>query len=130
MFEVIRWRCYARVANRRSAERVVGRIGELLVHTVELEGYERYWKFPELAELRFVSPLGCSAPQDALLITLQRAWRIATPWSVSNPEAGVRHEFEGVASSDVGARFSVAGVEWMEFTIADRDQNPLVDGAN
>ncbi|MDG9707677.1 hypothetical protein [Streptomyces sp. DH10] len=128
MFETIRWRCYARVASRRSAERVVGRIGELLAHTVELEGYERYWKIPELAELRFVSPLGCSAPQDALLVTLQGAWRVATPWSVSNLEAGAHHEFEGVASSSVGARFRVAGVEWMEFTVTDRDQNPLADG--
>src|SRR5688572_12979909 len=59
MFETIRWRCYAHVADRRGAERVVGRIGELLPHTIEIKSYERYWKFPELAELRFVSPLRC-----------------------------------------------------------------------
>jgi len=125
MFETIRWRCYAHVANRRSAERVAGRIGELLPHTIEIESYERYWKFPELAELQLVSPLGCSAPEDALLTTLQWAWRVATPWSVSGPEPGVRHEFEGIAFSNVGASFSVAGIEWMEFTITDRHQNPI-----
>ncbi|MFF9808755.1 hypothetical protein ACF1G5_27210 [Streptomyces coeruleorubidus] len=130
MFEAIHWRCYARVANRRSAERVVGRVGELVPHTIELEGYERYWKFPELAELRFVSPLGHAAPQDALLITLQRAWRVATPWSVSNPETGAHHEFEGIASSGAGARFSVAGIEWMEFTITDRHRDPRADGTS
>ncbi|MFI7019323.1 hypothetical protein [Streptomyces sp. NPDC050164] len=125
MFETIRWRCYAHVAHRRGAERVVGRIGELLPHTVEIESYERYWKYPELAELRFVSPLRRSAPEDALLTTLQWAWRVATPWTLSSPEAGVRHEFEGIASSNVGASFSVAGIEWMEFTITDRQEKPL-----
>lgn len=99
-------------------------------YTIELEGYERYWKFPELAELRFVSPLGCPDPQDALLTTLQWAWRVATPWSLSAPDAGARHEFEGVASSSVGASFSVAGIEWMEFTITDRHQNTLADRAS
>jgi hypothetical protein len=120
MFEEIRWRCYAQVADRRGAERVAGRIGKLLPHAIEIDSYERYWKFPELAELRFVSPLRCSAPEDALLTTLQRAWSIGTPWTLSGPEPGVRHEFEGIASSNVGARFRVPGVEWMEFTITDR----------
>ncbi|WP_326725741.1 hypothetical protein OHT59_46375 [Streptomyces sp. NBC_00243] len=127
MFETIRWRCYAHVADQRSAERVVGRIGELLPRTIGIESYKRYWKFPELAELRLVSPLGCSTPEDALLTTLQWAWRIATPWSLSDLEPGVRHEFEGIASSNIGATFRVAGIEWMEFTISDRHESPLVD---
>ncbi|MGW6021442.1 hypothetical protein [Streptomyces sp. NPDC055099] len=126
MFETIRWRCYAHVGDRRAAERVVGRIGELLPQTIEIESYERYWKFPELAELRFVSPLSCSTPEDALLTTLQRAWKVATPWSLSGPELGVRHEYWGIASSNVGVSFSVAGIEWMEFTITDRQENPSV----
>jgi hypothetical protein len=122
MFETIRWRCYAHVTDRRGAERVVGRIGELLPHTIEIESYDRYWKYPELAELRFVSPLRRSAPEDALLTTLQWAWKIATPWSLSGPQPGERHEFEGIASSNVGASFSVAGIEWMEFTTTDRQE--------
>ncbi|MGW6054767.1 hypothetical protein [Streptomyces sp. NPDC055189] len=130
MFETIRWRCYAHVGNRRAAERVVDRIGKLLPHTIEIESYERYWKFPELAELRFVSPLCCGTPEDALLTTLQWAWKIAAPWSLSGPEPGVRHEFEGTASSNVGASFSVPGIEWMEFTITDRQERPSVDRAN
>ncbi|MEU0964882.1 hypothetical protein ABZ357_05355 [Streptomyces sp. NPDC005917] len=127
MFETIRWRCYARVADRRSAERVVGRIEKLLPHTIEIESYERYWKFPELAELRLVSPLGCSAPEDALLTTLQWAWRVAAPWSLSGPEAGTCLQFDGIASANVGAGFSVAGIEWMEFTITDRHEDPPAD---
>ncbi|WP_143645616.1 hypothetical protein [Streptomyces swartbergensis] len=87
MFEVIRWRCYAHVTDHRGAERVVGRIGELWPHAIEIESYERYWKFRELAELRFVSPLR------------------------------LRNEFEGIASSNTGASFRVPGIEWMEFTI-------------
>ncbi|WP_406349920.1 hypothetical protein [Streptomyces sp. NBC_00658] len=129
MFETIRWRCYAHVANQRSAERVVGRIGELLPGTIGFESYKRYWKFPELAELRLVSPLGCSSPEDALLTTLQWAWRVATPWSLNSPEPVARHEFEGIASSNVGATFSVPGIEWMEFTVSDRHESPLVDTA-
>jgi hypothetical protein len=109
---------------------VVGRIEELLPHTIEIESYERYWKFPELAELRFVSPLRCSAPEDALLTTLQWAWRVATPWTLSGPESGVRHEFEGIASSNVGASFRVAGIEWMEFTITDRQEETPADRAS
>jgi hypothetical protein len=130
MFETIRWRCYAHVADRRGAERVVGRIGELLPHTIEIKSYERYWKFPELAELRFVSPLRCSIPEDALLTTLQWAWRVATPWSLSGPGSGVRHEFEGIASSNVGASFSVVGIEWMEFITTDRQEGPLANRAS
>ncbi|MGW0908438.1 hypothetical protein [Streptomyces sp. NPDC002853] len=130
MFETIRWRCYAHVGDRRGAERVVDRIGELLPHAIEIERYERYWKFPELAELRFVSPLCCSTPEDALLTTLQWAWKIATPWSLSGPESGVRHEFWGIASSNVGASFSVAGIEWMEFAITDRQERPSADTAS
>ncbi|MFJ4719120.1 MULTISPECIES: hypothetical protein [Streptomyces] len=121
MFETIRWRCYAHVADRRGAERVVGRIERLLPHTVEIESYERYWKFPELAELRFTSPLRRSAPEDALLTTLRWAWQIATPWNLSGPQSGERHEFEGIASSNIGAGFRVGGIEWMEFTITDHD---------
>ncbi|MBB4715144.1 hypothetical protein BJ965_005026 [Streptomyces luteogriseus] len=51
MFETIRWRCSAHVADRRGAERVVGRVERLLPHTVEIESYERY-AFP----LRLLSP--------------------------------------------------------------------------
>ncbi|MEV8319358.1 hypothetical protein AB0Q95_34890 [Streptomyces sp. NPDC059900] len=125
MFETIRWRCYAHVGDRRAAERVVDRIGELLSHSIEIASYERYWKFPELAELRFVSPLCCSTPEDALLATLQGAWKVATPWSLSGAGPGVRHEFEGIASSNVGASFSVAGIEWLEFTVTDRPEGAL-----
>ncbi|MDQ1038588.1 hypothetical protein QFZ75_005004 [Streptomyces sp. V3I8] len=130
MFETIRWRCYAHVADRRGAERVVGRVGKLLPHTIEIESYERYWKFPELAELRFVSPLRCSTPQDALLATLQRAWRVATPWSLSGPGPEARHEFEGIASSNVGASFNVAGIEWMEFITTDCQEESSADRAS
>ncbi|MFJ4785855.1 hypothetical protein [Streptomyces sp. NPDC088794] len=120
MFETIRWRCYAQVGDRRAAERVVGRIERLLPGSLEIEGYERYWKFPDLAELRLVSPLGCSAPEHALLTTLQWAWKIATPWSLCGPETVTRQEFQGIAAANVGASFSVPGIEWMEFSIADR----------
>ena len=130
MFETIRWRCYAHVADRRGAERVVGRIEQLLPHTIEIESYERYWKFPELAELRFASPLRRSAAEDALLTTLQWAWQVATPWNLSSPEPGVRHEFEGIASSNIGARFRVGGIEWMEFAITDRGEDHPADGAS
>ncbi|MGW1802606.1 hypothetical protein ACWCQN_43760 [Streptomyces sp. NPDC001984] len=127
MFETIRWRCYVHAGDRRSAGRVVSRIEKLLPCPVEIEGYERYWKFPELAELRLVSPLICPTPEQALLTTLQRAWTIATPWSLLNPESGAHQESEGIASANVGARFSVAGIEWMEFTITDRHEDTAVD---
>ncbi|MFE6198040.1 hypothetical protein [Streptomyces sp. NPDC057838] len=117
MFETIHWRCFARVADRRAAGRVIGRVETLLSHAVELESYERYRKFPELAELGFVSPLRCPTPETALLTTLQRAWTLASPWAVSGSETGASHEFEGIASADVGARFRVAGIEWMEFRV-------------
>ncbi|MFF3469111.1 hypothetical protein [Streptomyces sp. NPDC002619] len=81
------------------------------------------WKFPELADLRLVSPLACSTPEQALLTTLQRAWTIATPWGLLNPESGAHHEFTGIASANVGARFSVVGIDWMEFTITDRRED-------
>lgn len=69
LFETVCWRCYTHVANRRASERVMDRIGELLPHAIEMESCERYWKSPELAELRLVSPLHCSAPEDALPTT-------------------------------------------------------------
>jgi hypothetical protein len=94
---------------------------------LEIKGYERYWKFPELAELRLVSPPVCSTPEHALLTTLQWAWKIATPWSLLSSEAGAHHEFEGIASANVGARFSVVSIEWMEFTITDRHEDTAVD---
>ncbi|MFF8674451.1 hypothetical protein [Streptomyces sp. NPDC015242] len=69
MFETIHWRCFARVADRHAAGRVIGRGETLLSHAVELGSYERYRKFPELAELGFVSPLRCPTPEAALLTT-------------------------------------------------------------
>ncbi|MFJ6085446.1 hypothetical protein ACIQI8_29035 [Streptomyces sp. NPDC092369] len=120
MFETIRWRCYAQVRDRRGAERLVGRVERLLPGPLEIQGYERYWKFPDLAEVRLVSPLGCSAPERALLTTLQWAWKIATPWSLREPETATAMEFEGIAAANVGASFTVPGIEWMEFAIADR----------
>ncbi|MFK0280183.1 hypothetical protein ACIQVL_06875 [Streptomyces sp. NPDC090499] len=127
MFETIRWRCYVHAADRRGAGRVVGHIEKLLPCPVEIVGHERYWKFPELAEVRLVTPLVRPTPEQALLTTLQWAWTIATPWSLLNPESGTHQEFEGIASVNAGARFSVAGVEWMEFTISDRHEDTTVD---
>lgn len=126
MFETIRWRCYAHTGDRRGAERVVGRIEKLLPCPIEIVGYERYWKFPELAKLRLISPLACPTPEHALLTTLQWAWKIATPWSLRS-ETGAHHEFEGIASANVGARFSVVAIEWMEFTITDRHEDTAAD---
>ncbi|GAA1921210.1 hypothetical protein GCM10009837_53120 [Streptomyces durmitorensis] len=127
MFETIRWRCYAHAGDRRSAERVVGRIEKLLPCPFEIVGYQRYWKFPELAELRLASPLACSTSEHALLTTLQLAWKIATPWSLLGSEAGAPHEFEGIASANVSATFSVVGIEWMEFTITDRPEDTAAE---
>ncbi|GAP52749.1 putative uncharacterized protein [Streptomyces azureus] len=59
------------------------------------------------------SPSPCPHGRTAL----QWAWRIATPWMLSGPEPGVRHEVEGIASSNVKASFRVPGIEWTEFTI-------------
>lgn len=118
MFATIRWRCHLRVSDRRAAERVAGRIAVRLDVPVELESYERYGKFPELAEVALTSPLACSTPESALAAGLRSAWAVATPWILGPPDAdGV---FEGVASSQAGSRFTVPGVEWMEFRITAR----------
>ncbi|WP_432101589.1 hypothetical protein [Streptomyces sp. WAC 04229] len=117
-FEKIRWRCYARVNDRRGAERVVGRLAARLDRPLRLDSYERYWKYPELAELRLVSPLESVGPDAALLAVLQSAWRIATPWALGAP--GTDGEFEGIAAVNTGSRFTVPGVEWMEFQATDR----------
>ncbi|MFJ9537110.1 hypothetical protein ACIRPX_07630 [Streptomyces sp. NPDC101225] len=127
MFETIRWRCHVRAGDRRGAGRVVGRVEKLLPCPIEIVGYERYWKFPELAELRLTSPLACSTPEHALFTTLQWAWKIATPWSLVGSEAGTPHQFEGTASANVGARFSVVGIEWMEFAIAARHEDTTAE---
>jgi hypothetical protein len=86
--------------------------------TMQIETYERYWKYPELAELRLTSPLESASSEAALLSVLQSAWRIATPWALGAP--GADGEFDGVASVHIGSRFIVPGVEWMEFYVADR----------
>ncbi|WP_234353309.1 hypothetical protein [Streptomyces ardesiacus] len=118
MFETIWWRCHVHAADRRGAERVVSRLGTQLMRAVEIDSYERYWKFPELAVMQLVSPLQRSTPETALLTALECAWRIATPWSLS--AAGSSNEYEGIASANVGSRFTVPGVEWMEFRINGR----------
>ncbi|MFJ6574119.1 hypothetical protein ACIQNU_42680 [Streptomyces sp. NPDC091292] len=127
MFETIRWRCHVHVGDRRGAGRVVGRMEKLLPCPLEITGYERYWKFPELAELQLVSPLASATPEHALLTTLQRAWQIATPWSLLSSGASTHHEFNGIASANSGASFSVPGVEWMEFTLTDRQEGTFMD---
>lgn len=124
MFETIRWRCHAHVADRPGAERIVGRLGALSPLPLEIEGYERYWKFPELAELRMVSPLKCATPDSALLTTLECASKFATPWSLFDPAAHNAHEFEGIASANVGARFTVPGIEWMHFYVTGEPPTP------
>ncbi|MFG2543557.1 hypothetical protein ACGFOM_14070 [Streptomyces sp. NPDC048594] len=118
MFETIRWRCYARVNHRRAAERVVGRLAARLDRPLRLDTYERYWKYPELAELRLVSPLESVGPDAALLAVLGSAWRIATPWALGAPDTD--GEFEKIAAVNTGSRFTVPGVEWMEFHVTDR----------
>ncbi|MEV6084879.1 hypothetical protein [Streptomyces parvulus] len=118
MFETIQWRCYARVNDRRGAERVVGRLAARLDRPLRLDTYERYWKYPELAELRLVSPLESFGPEAALLAVLQSAWRIGTPWTLGAP--GTDGEFEGIAAVNTGSHFSVPGVEWMEFQVIAR----------
>jgi hypothetical protein len=118
VFATITWRCHMRVSDRRAAERVVGRIAVRLDVPVEMERYERYWKFPELAEVALTSPLGCATEEAALLAGLRCAWAVATPWALGPP--GADGVFEGVASARAGARFTVPGVEWMEFHIAPR----------
>ncbi|WP_395571927.1 hypothetical protein [Streptomyces sp. BK79] len=118
MFETIRWRCHVHTHDRRGAERVAGRLADRLDRALRIETYERYWKYPELAELRLISPLESVSSDAALLSVLQSAWRIATPWTLGAP--GTDGEFSGVASVNTGSRFSVAGVEWMEFYVTDR----------
>ncbi|MGW5850637.1 hypothetical protein ACWFQ8_22255 [Streptomyces sp. NPDC055254] len=83
---------------------------------VQIDSYERYWKIPELAEVRLTSPLGRSTPETALLTALRSAWTIATPWSLGAP--GVDDGFEGIASAAAGSRFIVPGIEWMRFRIS------------
>ncbi|MFJ6075599.1 hypothetical protein ACIQFU_33010 [Streptomyces sp. NPDC093065] len=118
MFETIQWRCHVRANDRRAAERVVGRVAAGLDRDIRIETYERYRKFPELAELRLTSPLDADGPEAALLAVLRSAWRIATPWSLGPP--GTDGEFDGVASANTGSRFAVPGVEWMQFHVTDR----------
>ncbi|WP_105971712.1 hypothetical protein [Streptomyces geranii] len=120
MFETIQWRCHVHANDRRAAERVVGRMADRLDRPVEIENYERYCRFPELAVLRLVSPLRCAAPEHALMTVLDCAWKIATPWSLGSQGAGGQREFEGVAAANVGAHFSIPGIEWMEFRVSDR----------
>lgn len=120
MFESIQWRCHVHANDRRSAERVVGRLADRLDRPVEIENYERYCKFPELAVLRLVSPLQCPTPERALMTALECAWKIATPWSLGSQGPGAHHEFEGIAAANIGAHFNVPGIEWMEFRITDR----------
>ncbi|MFD5049573.1 hypothetical protein [Streptomyces tendae] len=118
MFESIQWRCHIHANDRRGAERVVGRLAARLDRDIRIETYERYWKYPELAELCLTSPLESVGPEAAFLAVLRSAWRIATPWSLGAP--GTDGEFDGVASANTGSRFAVAGVEWMEFYVTDR----------
>ncbi|MGW2295347.1 hypothetical protein [Streptomyces violaceorubidus] len=115
MFETIRWGCFARVNDRRAAERTVGRLAALLDRPVHIESYERYGKYPELAELCLTSPLGAAGPEAALLGVLRSAWLIASPWALSAP--GPDGGFDAIASANTGARFAVPGVEWMEFRV-------------
>ncbi|MGW3492149.1 hypothetical protein [Streptomyces sp. NPDC001020] len=120
MFETIRWHCFAHAADRRKAERVVDRLGARSHLPLEIDSYERYWKFPELADLRLVSTLKSATPEHALLTTLECAWKFATPWSLMSPDGNARHEFVGIAATNAGADFTVQGIEWMEFSITDR----------
>ncbi|CAM5685807.1 hypothetical protein STENM327S_04095 [Streptomyces tendae] len=78
---------------------------------------ERYWKYPELAELRLTSPLEPVGPEAALLAVLRSAWLIATPWALGAPDA--EGEFHGIASLP-GSHFTVPGVEWMQFQVDGR----------
>ncbi|GGW79703.1 hypothetical protein GCM10010383_04140 [Streptomyces lomondensis] len=78
-------------------------------------------------------PLPPNCPVMSLMSERVPPWHgitIAEPPESGSPEPGAHHEFEGIASSDVGARFSVAGIEWMEFTATDRQENPPADKAN
>ncbi|WP_326636369.1 hypothetical protein OIE67_02895 [Nonomuraea fuscirosea] len=52
MFELIHWRGYLRANKQAGAERVINRMGRVLGDTFTLLSYERYWKIPELAEVR------------------------------------------------------------------------------
>ncbi|WP_254406283.1 hypothetical protein [Streptomyces sp. AC627_RSS907] len=118
MFETIRWRCHVRTHDRRGAERVVGRLAARLDRTIRFETYERYGKYPELAEVRLTSPLETVSPEATLLTVLHSAWRIATPWVLGAP--GTDGEFDGIAAANTGSRFTVPGIEWMEFYVTDR----------
>lgn len=117
MYATISWRCHVHAADRRKAERVAGRMRERLRLPLDVEEYERYARFPELAVMRLTTPLGHDDAQAALFAALECAWRLATPWSVSALGPPGRREFNGVAAGTVSARFFVPGVEWMEFTL-------------
>ena len=118
MFETIWWRCHIRANDRRAAERVVGRLAARLDRPLRTETYERYGRYPELAQLCLVSPLGVAGPAAALHTVLRSAWLIASPWALDAPTAD--GEFDGMASVSVGSRFAVPGVEWIGFHVNDR----------
>ncbi|MFI7871396.1 hypothetical protein [Streptomyces salinarius] len=117
MFETIWWRCHIHANDRRAAERVVGRLAARLDRPLRTETYERYGRYPELAQLCLASPLGAVGPAAALHTVLRSAWLLASPWALGAPTAD--GEFDGVASASIGSRFAVPGVEWMEFHVND-----------
>ncbi|MEV6108594.1 hypothetical protein AB0M28_28405 [Streptomyces sp. NPDC051940] len=117
MITSIHWRCYMRVSDQRKAERIVGRMQTVLGAPMAIEGYERYRKIPELAEVLLTSPLNQDSAGEALLTALEAAWRLARGWQIDNPDT--RREFEGIAAATTGATFVVPGVEWMMFSITD-----------
>lgn len=83
MFKVIHWRGYLRVNKQTGAESVIAKMSKALGEPLTLLTYERYWKIPELAEVRMTSPLDAQKPQEAVFRTLLTAQRIAGPWSVT-----------------------------------------------
>ncbi|MFI7610287.1 hypothetical protein ACIBP6_03515 [Nonomuraea terrae] len=119
MFELIHWRGYLRVNKQVGAERVINRMGRVLGDTFTLLSYERYWKIPELAEVRLTSPLGAREPQDAVFRTLLAVRRLGGPWSVGCQMQDDRLEFEGIAAKTAHARFVVPGVEWLLFSVTN-----------
>ncbi|MFC4889113.1 hypothetical protein ACFPK5_28690 [Streptomyces beijiangensis] len=90
----------------------------LLGDPMEIESYGRYWKIPELAEVRLSSPLNQDNAAEALLNTLEAAWKLARGWRMIDADAR-RFEFEGIAAATTGAQFIVPGVEWIAFLITD-----------
>ncbi|MFE1074384.1 hypothetical protein ACFW5W_24590 [Streptomyces sp. NPDC058783] len=117
MFETIWGRCHIRADDRRAAERVVGRLAARLDRPLRTETYERYGRYPEMAQMCLTSPLGAVGPAAALHTVLRSAWLPASPWALGAPTAD--GEFGGVASVSIGSRFVVPGVEWMEFHVND-----------